>query len=191
MDCFCYNLNMKNNLIWLSALIIITAIFGTIHFALQQDIRMSANDPQIEIAEDLASQLSSGQAPETLIPPGSESDILKTLSPHAIVFDNSGKPIVSSASLNSQIPVPPAGVFDWVRKHGEDRITWQPLKGVREAIVVLPYSSQRTSGFVLAGRSLREIEKREDKVLWETSAAWAFSVIILSLSALLIRKKRS
>ncbi|HEX8964956.1 MAG TPA: hypothetical protein VF820_00820, partial [Patescibacteria group bacterium] len=44
---------------------------------------------------------------------------------------------------------------------GEDRITWQPEKGVRIAAVIDKLSGDK-KGFVLVGRNLREIESREN-----------------------------
>src|SRR6266536_2297586 len=56
-----------------------------------------------------------------------------------------------------------AGIFDYVKQNGEDRLTWQPQTGIRSAIVVTQFKGT-TSGFVLAGRSLREVGKREDSL---------------------------
>jgi hypothetical protein len=55
-------------------------------------------------------------------------------------------------------------VLDYVRANGEDRITWQPEPGVRIAAVVTRFAGN-DSGFVLAGRNMREAQKREDLVL--------------------------
>jgi hypothetical protein len=63
------------------------------------------------------------------------------------------------------------GVFDYVRQHDQDRITWQPEPGVRIATVVAGYTGSQ-SGFVLAGRSLREVEKRESQAEMEAGVVW-------------------
>jgi hypothetical protein len=77
--------------------------------------------------------------------------------------------------LNGQSPHLPDGVLDYVRRHGEDRITWQPEPGVRIATVVTRYSSAR-SGFVLVGRSMREVEKRIDQITLFCAVTWLLTV---------------
>ena len=54
---------------WIPLAVVITCLSGLIYLTVQQDIRIGANDPQIQIAEDLTNQLSSGQNPQNLIPP--------------------------------------------------------------------------------------------------------------------------
>lgn len=129
----------------------------------QQDLREGANDPQIQMAEDAAAQLGAGQPVQAVVP-RQTVDIATSLAPFMIVFDNNGNPIASSARLNGQIPAIPSGVFDSVRQNGEDRITWQPQPEVRSAIVVTQFKGAQ-SGFVVAGRSLREVEIRESETL--------------------------
>jgi len=68
--------------------------------------------------------------------------------------------LASSATLHSQVPDYPVGVFDTVRAHGEHHVTWQPENGVRNATVAVAW--QR--GFVVAGRSLRLTEQRVDQL---------------------------
>jgi hypothetical protein len=147
---------------WLLVAIIITGLCGISYAAIQQVIRQAANDPQIQMAEDAASKLANGQ-PAQLVVSAEKVDIANSLAPYLIVFDAQGKPIAASAQLDGLTPTIPAGIFDYVKLHGEDRLTWQPRPGVRSAIVVTQFKGA-TSGFVLAGRSLREVEKREDNL---------------------------
>jgi hypothetical protein len=91
-------------------------------------------------------------------------DIAQSLSPFLITYDAEGNPVASRAKLNGKIPSPPKGVFNDVRSIGEERFTWQPAGGARYATVVLhiPASGNVKEGFVLAGRSMREVESRID-----------------------------
>jgi len=141
----------------------ITGLVGLCYAVVQQDIRQSANDPQIQIAEDSAAKLTDGQSIQNVVP-SEKVDIAKSLAPYIIVFDATGKPLASSALLNGQTPTIPAGVFDYIKSNGEDRITWQPQPGVRSAVVVTQFKGSN-SGFVLVGRSLREVEILEDHIL--------------------------
>jgi hypothetical protein len=45
---------------WLPLAIAITLLCGLVYVAVQQEVRLSANDPQIGMAEDLAAALSHG-----------------------------------------------------------------------------------------------------------------------------------
>ncbi len=122
-----------------------------------------------------------------IIVPTEKVDIAKSLAPYITVFDATGKTIASSAQLNGQIPTIPSGVFDYVRQHGEDRITWQPQPGVRSAVVVTQFQGPN-SGFVLAGRSLREVEIREDDILHIVELGWLAMLLVSLLATAIIFK---
>jgi hypothetical protein len=61
--------------------------------------------------------------------------------------------------------------LDYVKQNGEDRVTWQPEAGVRIAAVIEGYGGA-APGYVLAGRSLREVEIREDQAEFFAGATW-------------------
>src|SRR5882724_11555 len=157
----------KYSIYWLFTTAVITIIIGFTHIAIQQDLRQSANDPQIDIAESVASELAAGADPSFLIGNDSQIDIAKELSPFIIVFDGSGTPAASTATLDGKTPEPPVGVFAVAKAKGGNRITWEPQKGVRSAVVIVPYGGTHP-GFVLVGRSLREVEIRENNLFLMT-----------------------
>jgi hypothetical protein len=172
---------------WLLVAIVVTGLVGLLYATVQQDIRQGANDPQIQMAEDAAAKLAGGQSVQNVVP-SEKVDIAASLAPYLIIFDANGNPIASSAQLDGQIPTIPQGVFDSVRQKGEDRITWQPQTGVRSAIVVTQFTGS-TSGFVVAGRSLREVEKHEDGLLQILEAGWVVMMLVTFVAtALLFRK---
>ncbi len=171
---------------WLILAIVVTGLSWLIYAVVQQDIRQSANDPQIQLAEDSATKLADGQSIQEVVPE-EKVDIAKSLAPYIIVFDSSGKPVASSAQLNGQTPTIPVGVFASVRQNGEDRITWQPQSGVRSAVVVTQFKGS-SSGFVLAGRSLREVEKREDFMMQIVFAGWISMLLVTLLATVIIVK---
>ena len=88
------------------------------------------------------------QSPGAVIPVASV-DIAQSTDPFVIVVDKQQAVLASSASLDGKVVLPPPGVFDYVRSHGEDQLTWQPADGVRAWIVVDAFHG----GFVIAGRS--------------------------------------
>lgn len=169
---------------WLFATIIISGISGFIYVVMQQDLRLNGNDPQVQMAEDAATALAGGQSVQSVVPT-QQVDIAHSLAPYMIVFDANGKPVASSGQLNGQMPTIPAGIFDSVRQSGEDRVTWQPQTGVRSALVVTKFSAS-SSGFVAAGRSLRDVEQREDTLLQLVLAGWGGLLVVMSLAALLL-----
>jgi len=169
---------------------IVTGLSGLLYAAVQQDLRQSANDPQIQMAEDTAAKLADGQQVQNVVP-SEKVDIANSLAPYIIIFDATGKPIASSVQLDDQTPTIPSGVFDYVRQNGEDRITWQPQSGVRSAIVVTQFKGPN-SGFVLAGRSLREVEIREDDIMHLILLGWiAILLVTLLATAILFRLLRT
>jgi hypothetical protein len=123
---------------------------------------MGANDPQIQMAEDAAASLAAGGTPVSILPT-SQLDISISLAPFLVVYSDTGEPLASSGLLNGAAPLLPAGIFDYTRQKGEDRVSWQPESGVRVAAVVVAYGGSQP-GFVLAGRSLREVEIREGQI---------------------------
>lgn len=166
---------------WLPLALVISAFVALVYLIAQQNLRMNANDPQIQMAEDAGYALADGAALESVLP-AARIDITNSLAPYLVVYDESGKAIAASGFLDNQMPALPAGVFDYTRRHGEDRITWQPAPGVRSAAVIVHVTGMRP-GFIMAGRSLREVEVRANQMLILAGAAWA---VTLAASLLLV-----
>lgn len=155
---------------WLLVAVAVTGVYLLVYIAAQQNFRQNANDPQIQLAEDAAAKLASGQSTQDVVP-AEKVNIAASLASYIVIFDANGKPIASSGQLNGQMPTIPSGVFDSVRQNGEERITWQPQDAVRSAIVVTRFKGMN-SGFVLAGRSLRESEKRDAAIFQLLTLGW-------------------
>jgi len=133
--------------LWTLVAVVVLGVVGAAGLA-QQAIRQPANHPQAEIARSAVSRLDAGATPDAVVP-ASRVDIARSTDPYVIVVNGQRAVLASSASLDGQVVLPPPGVFDYVRSHGEDQITWQPAAGVRSWIVVDSFSG----GFVIAGRS--------------------------------------
>jgi hypothetical protein len=167
--------------------VVLAAISTVLALALytipQQVLRQGANDPQIQLAGDLAARLEQGVAPFQAVPAGAV-DIALSLSPFVIAYDDQGRPLASQAQLDGKTPVPPSGVFNHVRQYGEERVSWQPRRGVRIAAVVQRVNGPQP-GFVLAGRNMREVEAREQQVEQMAGLAWIamLGLIILGTAA--------
>ena len=184
----CYNPDMKKHIFfaWLPLAIASTILFVTAYALVQQDMRLSANDPQIELAEETTAALSHGASPASILNPA-QTDISKELTPFGIVYDAAGKVVASSGTLNGAAPAVPSGVLAYARTHADDRFTWQPAPGVRIAAVVRKYQlGSTTTGFILVGRSLREIELRESSIELIAALAW---VIAMALTLIAVAYK--
>jgi hypothetical protein len=164
---------------WIPLAVLSTVICGLVYTAVQQGLRQGANDPQIQIAEDAAAKLSRGDSLASVIP-SEKVDIAISLASFVMVYDGEGKVLASSGLLHDQNPDLPLGVLDYTQSHGQDRITWQPEPGVRIATVVAYFNGVQT-GYVLVGRSLREVEVRESQTEIITFLAW-----LVALAATLV-----
>jgi hypothetical protein len=133
------------------------------------------------MAEDIASQLENGGTTASAVPTN-PVDLGNSLATFVILFNDQGAQTGSSARLHGQSPQLPGGVLEYVRQHGEDRLTWQPEPGVRIAAVATGYSGANP-GFVLVGRSMREVEKRIGQIELLCGIAW---IVTLGLTLIVI-----
>ncbi len=171
---------------WIPLALLATLLCVLVYGAVQQDMRQSANDPQIALAEDAAASLAAGHTPDSVVA-SSPIAIEKSLAPFVIVYDANGKPLASGGTLAGKIPIPPSGVFAMAVATSEDRVTWQPQPDVRLATIVTPYHSNTASGFVLAARSLREVEQREDQLARNVGIGWIATLVATAVTLLFIQ----
>ncbi len=178
---------------WLIVALVATMFCGLAYITVQQALRQGANDPQIQMAEDIASALENGRTTGSLMP-SYQVDLKNSLGTFVILFDDRGNQTASSGVLNGQSPNLPGGVLDYVQQHGEDRITWQPEPGVRIATVVIDHNGANP-GFVLVGRSMREVEKRIDQIGLLCGITWiatlGLALIVITTGEWLLSAERS
>ncbi len=193
--------------LWLPLLVVLTGTFLFGSWAVQQTYREGLDDPQIQMAEDAAQQLSQGAEPASVVPTGASVDMSASLLPWLAVYDASGTPLASSGLLDGALPELPPGTFDvrtWNRpviSHhlnrspmGENRISWQPRYAnapggeVRQAVVLVHYDSSTGGGYVAAGRNMRVVEMREGMlhagtmILYGATALGTLLVIVALLA---------
>ncbi len=174
---------MKTFVVWITLAFVLSICCGLAYLLVQQNIRISANYPQMQMAEDTLPSVSDIGLQQV--------NIETSIAPFVSVFDAQGTVRASNAVImGGATPVPPSGVFDYAHIHGEDRFTWEPKSGVRIAAVLVYHNDGRTSspGFVLAGRSLREVEILESDLARDTGIVWIIGLIIsFFLSFLMVR----
>src|SRR3974390_1200710 len=116
---------------YFTAMVIITVMTGMMYVNVQQSYRTNADDPQIQLANEINASLRTGRPFEKLWP--DSIDIQGSLGIFAVLYDEHALPLKSSALLDGKIPQLPPGVFEFTKNQAEDRITWQPRSGVRIA----------------------------------------------------------
>ena len=169
---------------WLPLAVVLSGLCFFTYAAVQQNYRLNANDHQIELAQQSALALEQGKSPAEIVS-ANPVDVATSLSPFSIIFDASGSPVASSALLDGKIPTPPPGVLTAALKNGENRVTWQPRQGIRIAAVIEVYKTNTSSGFVLVGRSLREVEARIDNLTLMWTLTWVCA-LVASLAAVIL-----
>jgi len=186
-------------LAWLPLAVASTGVCLLVYATVQQNYRQSLNDPQIQMAEDGAAALAAGGTPASLVQRGVPLiDIAESLSPWIALYDASGTPLESSGVLDGEPPMPPQGVLDAARSGlplivghhitpsippNENRVSWQPRSDVRQAIVVVSVASGTDKGyFVVAGRNMREVERREATLSYTVLLAWIALIIATFLT---------
>ena len=159
--------------------VLATLLAGLVYGIAQQGLRSGANDPQLQLAQDAARALDAGGDPAGVVGPG-KVDVAVSLAPFVVVFDPAGRVLASSGGLDGADPVPPAGVLEHATGDAPNVVTWQPRAGVRVATVTARWGD----GSVMAGRSLREVERREDQALQLVAVGWACTLAALAISSL-------
>src|SRR5256885_5063448 len=122
---------MRKNISLIALLIVVLVTFGTIYATVQQAQRGSANDPQIQLAEDTAASLRKGGIPRQLAQ--DTVDISASLAPFVIIYSQSGAVLAGNGQLNGSVPQVPLGVLRAAKGREYHAVTWQPVANVRIA----------------------------------------------------------
>ena len=179
---------MKSLSFFMSAALV-TVIMLLIYGTVQQCYRTGLNDPQIQIARDIARQLEQGKPVETSFA-NDPFDITRSLLPFIVIYDAQGKPLRSNALLDGKMPQVPVGVFEEVRKKGEHDVSWQPRKTVRMAMVIVKTNTAPLQ-FVAAGRSMAEVEYRIGNMSTMIFTGWIICLAIIAITAAFNSYKRT
>src|SRR5260221_7233347 len=164
-------------LTYLAIAAIVTIFSGLIYATVQQSYRSSANDPQLQVTRDICERIKNKQ-PFDHFMMNDTIEISKSLSIFNVLYDSNGQPVRSTGILDGGLPRMPKGIFDFTKSNGENVFTWQPRQGVRMAMVIKSVQSPGI-GFVAAGRSLAEIEKREANLVTMVFMGWILSLAVI------------
>lgn len=175
--------------VWVPVAVAIVVGGGLVYGAVQQNYRSAANDPQVQVAEDIQSALVQGVAsPETIAPTPPTVDINASLSPFVVMFSATGTPLGASVALEGKLPTISQGILEHANGKTDYRFTWQPKSGLRIAAVVRKFDGKE-SAYILVGRSLREVQNRINQLAIMVGAFTAAGLILSFGSFYLIAKK--
>lgn len=180
--------------LWLPLLVVMTGAMGFAYVAVQQSFRQEGNDPQIALAEHIATALAGGEVPAAFVSRGVPPvDIATSLDTWVTIYDSSGQPLESDAVLEGVPPSMPAGLLDpstwaahktWQAPSGpETRVSWQPRPTVRQAVVLVRYDMPtvdgvpQQEGYVAVGRSMRLTEERILNLTRQAALAWSVTAL--------------
>lgn len=169
-------------------MVAVTCAEGLAYANAEQMLRQGANEPQVQLAESIAAEIGSGAPPQAFVQ-GGAAPLETSQTPFILIADASGKTLGATGSVAGALPTLPAGVFGAHKDSfgtNDNRITWQPAKNIREALVITPFTSGSTTGYVAVGRSLRETENQESRLTERTMLGWLASmaaILIASVAA--------
>ena len=166
--------------------VVLSLLGGSAALVIDQMMRRGADQPQIDMVSWYAGEITAGEAPDNVIPPG-YVDLERSLQPAIIFYDDQGKPAVGTGYLDQNLPAPPSGVFDHVRQQGYEKVTWRPQPGVRLASVIQRINGPHP-GFLLAARSLRPVEQQKI-ILWRMAFGVWLTVMLLLLGGASLLKR--
>lgn len=173
---------------WLLAGIMLTGMCLFVNLVGQSLYRHAVESRQVVLAEEISFAFEKNQFTEETLRSSFDVfrpsvtpivDIQLSVSPWLQIYDGDGNILASSAVLEGVgTPKIPTSVLEWVQKNGEDRLSWEPKKGVRQAVVVTKFSGLK-EGYVVVGKSLRETEKWILQLHLLTGGVWIGFMILL------------
>ena len=148
----------------------------------QQVVRQLANEPQYTWVSDDVVAIGEYQAdPKSLgLVPSQVIDPTLQLGTFVEIFDANNKIINTNIASNSDLTLPPAGVFSEAKNSGIDKVSWQLPSGQRFALVV--GYEPKTGDYILSGRSLSYTEQLEPHLFLLAFAAWVLMIAITSIT---------
>jgi hypothetical protein len=166
---------------------------------MQQLLRRGADQPQIQMAQNYASAIAAASNPAASPFPGGPGsypfptghiDLATSLEPFVILYNSDGAPIHSTGYLDDAVPIPPHGVFAYLRTQPIDKFTWQPRPGLRIAAVAQRIDGP-TPGFILVGRSLTLVQQQEDRLRVGTFITWFCLMALLIAGAVFLNRAQT
>jgi hypothetical protein len=159
----------------------ITFTCALTYLVAQQSLRLSADTLPSQLAKETAIHLQNGLKPSSAIP-SQKVDASKSEDGFVMVYDQNKKLVATSGMMDTKMPSYPKGVFNYVSKNGEDRVTWQTPNGLRFATVAMKSNHY----YIVGARSLYETENIIEKVTQIVLYAWLACFVCSAAAAYVI-----
>lgn len=175
--------NFRTLIIFLLLALLSTLIFGSIYVAGNQILRSLADDPQVEVVEQVANLMKQDIPLEAILGQAEQIDISENNGLFVMIFDKDKKLVGSSAVIGEETPQLPTESFDTANASTGNRFTWKPKEGIRSAVVLKQIGDK---GYAAAGKSLKETDYRTRNMATAIVLAWTLSLLTsLALSSAL------
>jgi len=168
--------------IWTLAAVFLTLCIGVFYVAIQQALRLGANDPQISIAQDVAAALQQNRKPADMLT--GRIEIPYNMAPFVIIYDNMGNVVAGDGYVDGDIPIMPFGVLQRTSEGTVHTVTWEPKPGVRIASV----STRAGNYYVVSGRSLLVVEDHIASVTTYAGMVWLLSMATIGAAFLIVER---
>jgi hypothetical protein len=169
----------------------VVILYGIIYLLAQQDMRRSANEALMQYAAGAMKKMDAGMPVQEAMNEFEPVDIERSLSPYMIVYDSNRKVIAGNGLLHGKVPVPPNGTFAYAAQNGPHRMSWQPGPGTGSAVILYPCVVDGQQGYLLTGRSMREVEQRERTLAMYVATCLAITLIATFIVLSIIRHKKN
>lgn len=170
--------------VWLAVFGTATLVLAGSYTMAQQSTRLSADNLPLSTAQTAQHELAGGAQPSDVVS-ALKTDLRNDSMAFVIVTDSTQHILASSATLDGKTPLPPTGTFTFTKDHGTDHFAWEPASEVRLATRIITYQNGVSSGFVIAGQSLKQTEShitdygRLALATWLAVLAWTLFLVMM------------
>ena len=171
--------------IFCSAGLVVGLIMCTFLAAIQQSERLRANDNPAMIAHFIARDWDAAREPaQSLDEP---HEIRGEYVTFTTIYDNNLHLIASDGILDGQPVLAPSGVLRAASPKHDNAITWQPVRGLRLATVVV----KANNGYIVSAQNLRQTERRLERIILIVLTGYLLSLLLIGVSLAWYVKVRS
>src|SRR4051812_19887662 len=177
--------NMKSSIIThFTAAALFSLILLLVYATVQQGYRSAANDPQVQLARDIAEDIRYTRTYRNYL--DNTVDPKQSLGTFMQLYNGKGELLFSGGAVNGRAPQIPKGVLDNAKQYSENAVTWQPAADVRLATVA-EYTTMPDTAYVVVARSMQEVELRESRLTQMIILSWIIGVGIIAVHWLIQR----
>ena len=154
--------------------LVILLVYATV----QQTYRSAANDPQMQLARDIAEDIKYTREYRYYL--NTTIDPRQSLGTFMQLYNEKGQLLFSGGTINGKAPQIPKGVLENANQYSENAVTWQPAADVRLATVA-EYTMKPDTAYVVVARSMQEVELRESRLTQMIILSWIVGACIIAV----------